>query len=233
MPLYYGLVDQENEELVAAKLAERVKKDNYKIKTGEIGLKPLFMSLAKYGYNDIVYQMANQTDCPSYGYWVKQGYTTTPEYWDVGAFSQNHCMMDHIEEWFFSQLGGIRNEGNAFDVIRIEPWIPEDMDHLDVTTRSIYGNIRCHYERGVDNEMNYTFEIPANSQANIVLPCLNHQSVFENGKDVKNGEKGVVSVEYKDGKAYLKMGSGNYTLQIKKKRSYRNPRGKHLKGTAK
>lgn len=85
----------------------------------------------------------------------------------------------------FSQLGGIRNEGNAFDVIRIEPWIPEDMDHLDVTTRSIYGNIRCHYERGVDNEMNYTFEIPANSQANIILPCLNHQSVFENGKDVK------------------------------------------------
>lgn len=217
MPLYYGLVDQENEELVAAKLAERVKKDNYKIKTGEIGLKPLFMSLAKYGYNDIVYQMANQTDCPSYGYWVKQGYTTTPEYWDVGAFSQNHCMMDHIEEWFFSQLGGIRNDGNGFDIVRIEPWIPEDMNHLDVTTRSIYGNIRCHYERGADDAMNYTFAIPANSQANIVLPCLNHQSVFENGKDVKSGENGVVSVEYKDGKAYLKMGSGNYTLQIKKK----------------
>ena len=92
------------------------------------------MSLAKYGYNDIVYQMANQTDCPSYGYWVKQGYTTTPEYWDVGAFSQNHCMMDHIEEWFFSQLGGIRNDGNGFDIVRIEPWIPEDMNHLDVTT---------------------------------------------------------------------------------------------------
>ena len=107
--------------------------------------------------------------------------------------------------------------GDAFSQFVIKPWIPADMNHLDVTTRSIYGNIRCHYERGVDNEMNYTFEIPANSQANIVLPCLNHQSVFENGKDVKNGEKGVVSVEYKDGKAYLKMGSGNYTLQIKKK----------------
>lgn len=91
------------------------------------------------------------------------------------------------------------------------------MNHLDVTTRSIYGNIRCHYERGADDEMNYTFAIPANSQANIVLPCLNHQSVFENGKDVKSGENGVVSVEYKDGKAYLKIGSGNYTLQIKKK----------------
>lgn len=66
------------------------------------------MSLARYGYNDIVYRMANQTDCPSYGYWVEQGYTTTPEYWDVGAFSQNHCMMDHIEEWFFSLQGDTR-----------------------------------------------------------------------------------------------------------------------------
>ena len=35
---------------------------------------------------------------------------------------------------------------------------------------------------------------------------------FPNG-----GDNIVLNVEYKDGKAYLKMGSGNYTLQIKKK----------------
>lgn len=73
------------------------------------------MSLARYGYNDIVYRLANQTDCPSYGYWVEQGYTTTPEYWDVGAFSQNHCMMDHIEEWFFS-LQGIPASSSAHGI---------------------------------------------------------------------------------------------------------------------
>lgn len=214
MPLYYGLVESENEDLVAKNLAERVKKDNYKIKTGEIGLKPLFMSLAKYGYNDIVYQMANQTDCPSYGYWVKQGYTTTPEYWNVGAFSQNHCMMDHIEEWFFSQLGGIKNDGMAYDTVRVEPWIPENMSQLEVTTRSIYGNIRCHYTRLSDNGMTYSFDIPANSVANIVVACTDEQEVTENGRPLAAGENGVLSVKYEEEKAYISLGSGSYELQV-------------------
>ncbi len=217
MPLYYGLVEPENEELVAKNLAERVKKDGYKIKTGEIALKPLFMSLAKYGYNDIVYQMANQTDCPSYGYWVKQGYTTTPEYWNVGLFSQNHCMMDHIEEWFFSQLGGIQNGGMAFDTVRIEPWIPADLNNLNVTTRSIYGDIRCHYERKANDVITYTFDIPANSYANVVLPCSGKQEVTEEGNPVEEGKNGVVSVAYNDGKAYVKLGSGSYTLSVEDK----------------
>lgn len=218
MPLYYGLVDEENEALVAKNLAERVKRDNYKIKTGEIALKPLFMSLAKYGYNDIVYQMANQTDCPSYGYWVKQGYTTTPEYWDVGAFSQNHCMMDHIEEWFFSQLGGIQNGGMAYDVVNIEPWIPADMNKLDVTTRSIYGDIRSHYERQADGDISYVFDIPSNSMACIALDCSDMQEVTEDGKAVEEGKNGIVSVDYKDGKAYVKTGSGTYRLLVTAKK---------------
>lgn len=214
MPLYYGLVEPENEQLVAKNLAERVKRDNYKIKTGEIALKPLFMSLAKYGYNDIVYQMANQTDCPSYGYWVKQGYTTTPEYWNVGAFSQNHCMMDHIEEWFFSQLGGITNSGTAFDVVRIEPWIPADMNSLDVTTNSIYGTIRSHYERNANGALTYTFDIPANSKAEVVLPCEGNETVKENGVAVVAGQNGVEAVEIKGAKAYVTIGSGTYTLTV-------------------
>ena len=169
MPLYYGLVDAENETLVAQVLAERVRTDNYKIKTGEIALKPLLMSLAKYGYNDIVWQMANQTDCPSYGYWVEQGYTTTPEYWDVGRFSQNHCMMDHIEEWFFTQLAGIQNTGIAFDSIAIRPFVPADLDHLDISTVCPRGTIRTAWQRTADG-IRYEFTIPAGSVATLTLP---------------------------------------------------------------
>ncbi len=214
MPLYYGLVDEADEADVARRLAERVKSDDYKIKTGEIALKPLFMSLAKHGYNDIVYQMANQTDCPSYGYWVKQGHTTTPEYWDVGAFSQNHCMMDHIEEWFFSQLGGISNAGYGFDTVRVAPWIPADMTRLDASTQSVYGTIRCSYARTADERTDYTIEIPANSCARVALPCAEGQAVSENGTSVAAGADGVAEVAYADGEARLLLGSGTYRLTV-------------------
>ncbi len=214
MPLYYGLVDPANETLVAARLAERVKQDNYKIKTGEIALKPLFMSLARYGYNDIVYQMANQTECPSYGWWVEQGYTTTPEYWDVGAFSQNHCMMNHIEEWFFSQLGGIANAGFGCDTVAIAPWLPADMTKLDVATRTIYGQVRCAWERTDGQTVAYTIEIPANSVGRVTLPCTLGNSVSEDGKAIEAGRNGVLSVEKTDESAVILLGSGIYNLSV-------------------
>lgn len=209
MPLYYGLADDAEEEKVAALLAARVKADNYKIKTGEIGLKPLFMSLAKYGYNDIVYKMANQTDCPSYGYWVKQGYTTTPEYWDVGAFSQNHCMMDHIEEWFFSELGGINNGGTAYDSIVIRPWIPEDMTVMKATFNSPAGLIRSMWTRN-DDGISYLFEVPANTAATIIVPVDGGKRLQENGGEVKAGENGIRNVVYTDSSAIVTVGSGIY-----------------------
>lgn len=214
MPLYYGLVDEANEALVAKKLAEQVKADGYKIKTGEIALKPLFMSLAKYGYNDVVYKMANQTDCPSYGWWVKQGYTTTPEYWDVGLFSQNHCMMDHIEEWMFSQLGGISNGGFGCDVVNIAPWIPEDMSSLNVSTHTIYGKVGCSWIRKSDNEITYTIEIPANSTAVVTLPCTLKQSVSENGQLLEAGSNGIIDVNSGSKEAKITLGSGTYILTV-------------------
>ena len=209
MPLYYGLVPEGDEQRVADVLAERVRQDGYKIKTGEIALKCVFMTLAQYGYNDIVWQMANQTDCPSYGWWVTQGYTTTPEYWDVGAFSQNHCMMDHIEEWFFTQLAGIRNTGTAFDTFTIAPYLPADLDHLDIATQTRYGQVRSAWQRS-EGSVAFQFSVPCGSVATIVVPCADGLCLMENGKPIAANEGGIHSVEYTNGQATVVCGSGRY-----------------------
>lgn len=213
MPLYYGLVEEQNEKLVAQKLADRVKSDGYKIKTGEIGLKPLFMALAKYGYNDIVFSMSQQTDCPSYGYWVVQGYTTTPEYWNVGAFSQNHCMMDHIEEWMYSELGGIKNGGDGFRNIVINPYIPSQLSSANVSTENAYGEILSSYSKA---DSTFHFSVPANCQATITIPVVKGLSLLENGKVLKAGENGIVSVAYNDDSAQIVVGGGDYKFKVGK-----------------
>lgn len=211
MPLYYGLVPEGDEQAVADKLAEAVRNANYKIKTGEIALKPVLMSLAKYGYNDIVYQMVCQTDYPSFGYWVKQGCTTTPELWNM-QYSQNHCMMDHIEEWFYSQLGGIQMqddaEGMGFHHFNIRPWIPEDMNSMSCSTKSLYGNIVSEYVR-TDDGLQYHFTVPANSVATITLPVGNNK-LFENGKEVNTTTSGVRSISYTDSFVTVTVGGGDY-----------------------
>ena len=167
MPLYYGLTDPSEAHRVADRLVEKVIADGYKIKTGECGLKPVLMMLAQYGYNDIVWQMACQKDYPSYGYFVENGCSTTPELWNM-RYSQNHCMLDHIEEWFFTDLAGIQNTGTGYDSLRIEPFVPADLDSLSASVVTPHGNVLSSWRRTPDG-VHFTIDIPEGSTATIVL----------------------------------------------------------------
>ena len=208
MALYYGLVEEENQSSVARALADRVTADNYKIKTGEIALKPVLMSLAKYGYNDVVYKMANQTDFPSYGYWVKNGCTTTPELWNM-QYSQIHCMMDHIEEWFYQELGGIHFDDD--NQITIRPFITQDLNKVNASTSCIQGRVAFCYTRKTSSLAEYLITIPANATARIYFPCP-ISSIKESGKKISVGKNGVLSVSTEGKVTVVEVGSGEYVF---------------------
>ncbi|MBQ6209420.1 MAG: family 78 glycoside hydrolase catalytic domain [Prevotella sp.] len=178
MPLYYGLVDEGQEQRVADRLAEQVIADGYQVKTGECGLKPVLMSLAKYGYNDIVWRMACQTDYPSYGYFVENGCTTTPELWNM-RYSQNHCMLDHIEEWFYTHLAGIQRMDVAYDSIVIRPYVPKDLDSLKASIETPHGTVGSAFYRQADGGIDFHFDVPRGSKATIILPDGSRHEVQE------------------------------------------------------
>lgn len=211
MALYYGLAEEENIPAVAKALAEAVKASNYSIKTGEIGLRPTLMSLADNGYNDVVYRMAKKTTYPSYGYWVKQGATTSLEYWDM-SLSQNHCMMDHIEEWFFSQLGGIRNIGEAYEKIQLYPWIPSDMAKADVSILSPRGEVRMAWNR-TKSSTAYSITVPAGAVAEVCLPVMKDLKLYEGNIEL-SALSTASNVEYTDSLVHFTLGSGEYTFTM-------------------
>ena len=178
MPLYYGLVDADQQQGVADHLAEKVTNDGYKVKTGECGLKPVLMALARYGHNDIVWQMACQTDYPSYGYFVVNGCTTTPELWNM-RYSQNHCMLDHIEEWFYTYLAGIQQADTAYDHICLCPYVPDGLDRLSASVRTAHGPIVSEYRRRRDGSVHFRFVVPKGCTATIQLPDGSRHEVGE------------------------------------------------------
>ncbi len=209
MALYYGLVEDSDMAAVAAALASAVKESGYCIKTGEIGLRPTIMSLAQHGYNDVVYRMANKTSYPSYGYWVKQGATTSPEYWDM-SLSQNHCMMNHIEEWFFAQLGGITNGGNGYETICVAPWIPADMAQADIATMTPRGWVSVGWERTQKTTV-YKISIPAGARALVILPIAKGTRLVEGDTDL-SAIACVDNVCYSDTLVSFTLGSGDYVF---------------------
>ena len=211
MPLYYGLVDDDQQQRVADKLAGKVKADNYKIKTGECGLKPVLMMLARYGYNDIVWQMANQTDNPSYGYFVENGCTTTPELWNM-AYSQNHCMLDHIEEWLYAHLAGIRNEAIGYGQMTIAPYVPEDLNSMRANVETVRGKVTSSFTKLTDG-IRYQISVPANSTATLILPCPKDKRLTIADSEIKAGSDGIISIAYNDSTCTLVAVSGDYTIQ--------------------
>lgn len=139
MALYYGVNDPADQDAIVENLVQSVRDAGDHLTTGEIALKPLFLSLGENGANDVVYDMVSNKTNPSYWYFIEQGATSLPEFWDM-SLSQNHCMMGHFQGWIYEQLAGIHNNGIAYQQIIIDSYFPDDLNFIDISTVTPY----CH-----------------------------------------------------------------------------------------
>ena len=206
-PLYAGLVEEENVYRTVDKLVEAVSACGYHLSTGEVALKQMITALAKYGRNDIVYKMATNKTQPSYWYFVTQGATTLPEYWDMKR-SQNHAMMGHIKEWFGRHLVGISPITPGYKEFVIKPYIPEGLAYAEASVGSAYGTIYAEWNYIEGESITMNVNIPVGCVANIYVPnCLEAvHEVTVNGKvvitDKKNGYEKIMNA-----------GSGEYVIK--------------------
>ena len=117
-------------------------------------------------------------------------------------------MLGHLMEWFYSGLAGIRQTENsvAFKEVEIRPEPVGDVKDAKATFYSPYGMISSEWKK-TDGKFEINISIPANSTAVVYLPAKKGAVVLMNGKKV--------NVQYKEGKAVLKTGSGNYTFEVK------------------
>jgi len=172
IPLFFGLVDPQEKELVLANLVKDITKHGNRLTTGDVGNRYLFQTLARNDRNELMYAMNNHEDVPGYGFQVKFGATTLTEQWDPReGTSWNHFMMGQIDEWFFAWLAGIQPDMNApgFRQFTIHPQVVGDLTHVSASTETIYGKISVDWK--IENKtFKLNVQVPANSRAKIILP---------------------------------------------------------------
>ena len=82
---------------------------NNGLTAGDIGYRYLLKVLDDEGRSDVIFDMNDRSDVPGYGYQLAKGATALTESWQaLPSVSNNHFMLGHIMEWFYSGLGGIR-----------------------------------------------------------------------------------------------------------------------------
>ena len=168
--LYFNLVDKNNIEKSVKWLVEKVRNGQHKADFGILGAKYIPAVLSDNGYADDAFEMITQQEFPGWGWQIKNGATSLWENWN-GTNSQNHIMFGSISAWMYQYPGGLQplTEAPGFRKFLIKPCLVKKLDHVDCSYASPYGKIRSQWERK-NGKINFHFEIPAKSEAEIILP---------------------------------------------------------------
>ena len=111
MPLVVGLVEPQYRKAVMDNLVQSIRASNNALTAGDIGFRYLVRALEDGGASQLLYEMNNRDDVPGYGYQLKHGATALTESWPALKYvSNNHMMLGHLMEWFYSGLGGIKQQ---------------------------------------------------------------------------------------------------------------------------
>ena len=210
MPLYFEMVEPQYRQAVMDNLVKSINDSGKALTAGDIGFRYLVRALEEGGASQLLYEMNNRDDVPGYGYQIKNGATALTESWAALKYvSNNHMMLGHLMEWFYSGLAGIRQQENdvGFNKILIDPQMVDGIDWVKSYYTTLNGKIEVNWrkEKGL---LLINVVIPANSSALLVLPCSDPEKIKEDGKNVLKNM--VIKPADSVKKVTLNLTSGKY-----------------------
>ncbi|PWK27633.1 alpha-L-rhamnosidase-like protein [Arcicella aurantiaca] len=209
MAIYMNLVEPTHKKDVLENLIKDIKSRNNALTAGDIGYRYVLRVLEDEGRSDVIFEMNNRSDVAGYGYQIAQGATALTESWQaLPTVSNNHFMLGHIMEWFYSGLAGIKQDesATAFKKIIIKPQVVGDVTFAKANYLSPYGKIVSDWTKKGDH-FSLKVEIPANTTATIYLPTTTKSKVLVNGEIVKKSN-------FQEDKTLLNIGSGEYLFEV-------------------
>ncbi|RQP13779.1 family 78 glycoside hydrolase catalytic domain [Parapedobacter defluvii] len=166
------IVPEEYEKKVAENLNRLIVDNNYHLDFGVLGSKYVPRMLSAHGYAETAYRMATQETAPSWGNWIKLGFTTLAETWVLSPefrdASVNHVFLGDISAWMVNTLAGINYDPNnrGFEHILIKPDFIADLSWAKGEYRSVKGLIKSEWRRE-GKQIRLSVTIPDNATATV------------------------------------------------------------------
>jgi hypothetical protein len=214
MPLFFGMVDDKYKKDVLKNLIKSINDNGKALTAGDIGYRYLIRTLEEAGQSQLIFDMNSKTDVPGYGNQISKGATSLTESWGaLKLVSNNHMMLGHLMEWFYSGIGGIRQSpGSAsYKKIIIYPAVVGDMTWAETTYKTIHGDIICNWKIEKDY-IKMKVKIPVNCTAIVSIPQTNPQYIFEN-EILINQVKFVKIIAVSSSRTLCEIPSGEYNFR--------------------
>jgi len=208
MPLALGLVPDAVRPRALALLVAAIRREGNGVTAGDIGFRYVIAALTGAGRDDVVLDMLNVRDRPSYAWQLAHGATALTEAWDANPTkSLNHFMLGHAEGWLYGRLGGldIDHARGRPDALRIMPRILPGVRRASASYRLPEGVVACAWEVAGES-VTLAVEVPSGRQANVTVPTGNRATLRIDGVP-----SGFRARPVPDG-ASVTLGSGRYQL---------------------
>lgn len=214
MPLFFGIVEDSCKKDVVNNLIKSINENNKALTAGDIGYRYLLRVLEAEGCSQLIYEMNSRNDLPGYGYQLSNGATALTESWAALKYvSNNHMMLGHLMEWFYSGIGGIRQPrgSNSYESILIYPEVVGDLTWAQTKIQSVHGEILSSWKLD-DGNFILKVKIPVNCKATVVIPQADASKVMERNKFIAE-LKEITNIMAVDGKTRFDILSGEYLFR--------------------
>ncbi len=204
-------VSKEQEGKVTKALEDNIKRNNGHLDTGIFGTKFLFEVLSQYGMHELAYEVLTQETCPSFGYWLEQGATTTWEQWN-GDNSRNHPMFGGGLVWIYRTLAGMNADPAqpGHKHIIFKPQFMDGLDSVSYFNDTVYGKAGIAWKK-IKGRTEVVITIPVGSKATVLLPVKRINQLKESKRRVdKIKEIEIASVDSERIKLQLESGVYNF-----------------------
>jgi alpha-L-rhamnosidase len=216
MPLFFGMVDDSVKNDVVGNLLQSINENKKSLTAGDVGYRYLLRVLENEGHSQLIFEMNSRTDVPGYGYQLSKGATSLTESWaGLRDVSNNHMMLGHLMEWFFSGLGGIRQMPGsiAYENILIAPELAGDITWAETSYQSVNGMISSSWKIE-DKVFTLQVRIPSNCRATVKIPRADPERITVNDIPVRSSESAKLKESLK-GSTFVEVGPGEYSFECR------------------
>lgn len=161
-------------------LANRLKLDGGKLKTGFVGTPLLCPVLTATGHADMAFDLLLNEDYPGWLYAVKLGATTVWERWNSvdengkiaenGMNSLNHYAYGSIAQWLYQDVAGIAPSAPGFRRAKLSPHMNAKLETVEAEYRSAAGCWKAGWEVLENGDVCYHCTVPFGCTAELNLP---------------------------------------------------------------
>ena len=216
MPLVTGLAPDSARGALVDKLVADIRRAGNHPTAGDVGYHYVVEALTNAGRSDVLFDMAKVKTAPSYAAQLAAGATSLTEAWDANPHSsQNHFMLGHIEEWFFSGLAGIRldPEKPGMRHILINPQPVGDLKSVNASWDSFRGPVSVKWQADQDT-FRITVDLPPGISADLYLPAASASQVSTSGSPISQGS-GIRFIRQAGNRLVYGISSGRYEFQVR------------------